>query len=580
MAMKASSPDNVTDLRRNNEELTKKLSQARGELGAARQREAATADINARLVEEVQARTNALTKSLEQQTASAEILRVISQSTTEIQPVFDTIARNAARLCDAQFSNVFRYDGELLHLVAYHNFAPEILEVMQRLYPMRPSREQMSGRAILANAVVQVEDTLADPDYRRQVALVGRWRSILAVPMVREGKPVGVININRMQPGTFTRRQIELLQTFADQALIAIENARLFEQVQARTREVTKSLEQQTATSKILSAISGSPGQLDPVFDTLLASARELCEAEFGHLLLFNGTTWSPAALHNLPQAYADFWNSAPVIAPPKSLLRRILDTRQWYQIVDTQQGPAYKARHPLAIATVELGGARTLFGVPLLKEGRVIGAIVLYRKEVRPFQPKQIALLSSFADQAVIAIENARLFEEVQARTKDLEASLDRQTATGDVLAVISRSPSQTQPVFDVIVATAARLCRAEHAVIFKREGDGHYHVAAANNAEAEWLRFVTDNPIPPGRGSLVGRTVIDGKVVHIPDCLADPEFTFHTYQRVGKFRTMLGVPLMHQGSPAGVIGLLRNALEPFSDTEIDLSPPSPTRR
>ena len=164
--------------------------------------------------------------------------------------------------------------------------------------------------------------------------------------------------------------------------------------------------------------------------------------------------------------------------------------------------------------------GHRATLVSPLMRDGIAIGAILLRRSEARPFSNKQIALLQTFADQAVIAIENARLFEEVQARTKDLEASLDRQTATGDVLTVISRSPSQTQPVFDAIVATAARLCRAEHAVIFKREGDGHYHVAAANNAEAEWLRFVTDNPIPPGRGSLVGRTVIDGKVVHIPDC------------------------------------------------------------
>jgi GAF domain-containing protein len=232
-----------------------------------------------------------------------------------------------------------------------------------------------------------------------------------------------------------------------------------------------------------LSAISGSPGQLDPVFDMLLASARELCEAEFGHLLLFNGETWSPAALHNLPQAYADFWNSAPVMAPSDSLLYRILDTRQWYQIVDAHQGPAYKARQPLAIATVELGGARTLFGVPLLKEGRVIGAIVLYRKEVRPFQPNQIALLSSFADQAVIAIENARLFSTLETRTRELQEALEYQTATSAVLGVIARSPNELQPVLDAIVETASRLCGADYAMVFKLD-HGELGLVAAHGA------------------------------------------------------------------------------------------------
>ena len=194
---------------------------------------------NTRLFEEVQARTRELSEALEQQSAAAEILRVISQSPTDIQPVFDAIARSAVRLCGAQFSNVFRFDGEMLHLVAHHNFTPDILELMRQLYPMRPSRDQLSGRAILAKAVVQVEDLLADPEYRQQVAVTGGWRSILAVPMLQEGRPVGVININLTEPGTFSERQIELLQTFADQAVIAIENTRLFEAEQASKRELT-----------------------------------------------------------------------------------------------------------------------------------------------------------------------------------------------------------------------------------------------------------------------------------------------------------------------------------------------------
>ena len=244
---------------------------------------------NTRLFQELEARNRELTEALEQQTATSEILRVISSSPTDLQPVFDAIARSAVRLCGARIGGVLQFDGELLHVAAHHNFTPDILELAQRLFPMRPSHETLSGRAILAKAVVQVEDLLADPEYRSQIALTGGWRSMLAVPMLREGNPVGVILINRAETGTFPERQITLLQTFADQAVIAIENVRLFQELQARNRDLTEALEQQTATSEVLRVISSSPNDVQPVFDMIAQNAMRLCDAQFCAVFRFDG---------------------------------------------------------------------------------------------------------------------------------------------------------------------------------------------------------------------------------------------------------------------------------------------------
>src|SRR5215467_6737096 len=255
-------------------------------------------------------------------------------------------------------------------------------------------------------------------------------------------------------------------------------------------------------------------------------------------------------------------------IAPGRSTIagRTVLECKPVH-VPDIQADPEYTM-----VEAQRLGGFRTMLGVPLMRAGAPIGVMTVLRNTVDPFTDKQIELITTFADQAVIAIENTRLFEAEQARTRELQAAFDRQSATAEVLGVISRSPSETKPVFDAIVSTAARLCRAEHAIIFRRASDDRFHVAATNNAEAEWLRWITDNPLPPGRGSVAGRVALEGKVVHVPDCLADPEFILLDHQRVGKFRTMLGVPLLRECVCIGVIGLLRNVVQPFSDVEIDL--------
>ena len=501
------------------------------------------------------------------------MLEVISRSPTDVQPVFDTIVASAVSLCGARMGAVYRFDGELLHLVAHHNYGPGVLEELRRTHPRPPQADQASGRAILARAVVQLEDTLADPLYRHEIALAGDFRSILAVPMLRNGAPIGVIVITRSEFGPFSNGHIELLKTFTDQAVIAIENARLFEAEQARAKELSEALEFQTASSEVLGVISSAPGKVGPVFDTILESARRLCGAEYGHLLLYDGATWRPAALHNLPKAYADFWTRAPVVAGPETLLGRILATGRPYQVADALVGDGYRARTPLAIATVEWGGARTLFGVPLLKDGKVIGAIVLYRKVVRAFNDKQIALLLSFAHQAVIAIENTRLFEAEQIRTKELQESLEYQTATSEVLGVISRSPNELQPVLDSIVETAQRLCSSDRAQFFKLQA-GKYHLAAHKGTNPEFLKFISENPISleTDSGLTTAQAARERCTVHVPDVAADPAYSKGDIPGFGRGRSVLAVPLMRRGEAVGVITVARDKVQPFTDRQISL--------
>ena len=340
---------------------------------------------------------------------------------------------------------------------------------------------------------------------------------------MRENEAIGAIAVRRAEMRPFSDKQVALLQTFADQAVIAIENVRLFEEVQARTCELQASLEQQTATSEILSIISASPGRLEPVFDAILKSARELCAAEFGHLLLFDGEAWRAAALHNVPEPYARFWDEAPVIAGPETNLGRVQRTGRPGQLPDVLRGEGYLARNPFAIATAELGKARSLLSVPLLKDGGVIGAIALYRAEVRPFNDRQVAMLQNFADQAVIAIENARLFEAEQTRTRELQESLEYQTATGEVLNVISRSPSTCSRCS----TRSSRLRRVCARGISRSFGDSKAIVTASlrstrHHAGIGRIRdAATRSARVAARSS--AESLVERATVHIPDVLAD---------------------------------------------------------
>jgi signal transduction histidine kinase/putative methionine-R-sulfoxide reductase with GAF domain len=501
-----------------------------------------------------------LADAREQQAATAEILRAISGSPMDLRRVFASVASSAARLCDAYDATIFQVDGQYLHRVAQHGPIPQ-----DDTLPL--IRGVVTGRAVLDREPVHVTDVQVEageyPEGSERARRVGH-RTILAVPLLHAGVAIGVIAIRRMEVRAFGDRQIELLKIFADQAVIAIENTRLFEAEQASKRELQESLEYQTATSDVLNVISRSPTNVQPVFDTIAQAAAQLCKVQFCHVFRFDGQLIHFAASHGQPQKNIDDMRTVYPILPGRvSAAARSILTGTVEEIPDIHADPEYQHGYT--------ANYRSIVAVPVLKDSRPVGAICMARAETGSFPERQVELLRTFADQAVIAIENTRLFEEVQARTRELSEALERQTATSDVLNVMSRSAFHLQPVLDTIVKTASRLCEAEFALIY-RPVDGKHQVAASNNASAAYVRYASEHPIPPGRGSLIGRTALECRTVHLPDCLADPDFTFQEYQAVGKFRTMLGVPLLREGVPIGVIALMRAIVEPFTDKQIEL--------
>jgi signal transduction histidine kinase len=512
-----------------------------------------------------------LAEALEQQTATSEILQVISSSPTDVQPTFEAIAARARRLCEAAHGMVFRFDGELLHLAAHDNLGPDGLDAIRSVFPIPPGRGSVTARAILTRALVHVRDRREDRELEYSV-LSANFPNTLSVPLLRDGVPLGAITVARAEIGLFSARQIALLQTFADQAVIAIENVRLFTELQAKNSalttahaQVTEALEQQTATAEILRVISRSPTDLRPVMEAVAENAARLCDATDAQILRGDGETIT---------LVASYGRLPTITTEPRRISRRLVGGRAIIDRVTLHISDVRAARDEFPdTATVQLG-VRTVLATPLLREGVAIGVIMIRRMEVRPFSDKQIALLQTFADQAVIAIENVRLFAELQASNSELTTALDTQTATSDILRVISRSQTDVQPVFDAIVHSAARLLRGYGAVLTRIAGD-QIELAAltstddAGNAAVRAIfpqSLQSEWPYPQAIRNRAPLNITD-----FPSDLRWPEAA-RDRARVRGSRSWVVVPMLHHDAPVGTISVIRREPGGFSDDEIAL--------
>jgi two-component system, NtrC family, sensor kinase len=346
--------------------------------------------------------------------------------------------------------------------------------------------------------------------------------------------------------------------------------AELQRQLDERSVGLNEALEQQSATAEVLEVINQSPGDLVPVFEAMLDKALGLCGAAFGILWTYDGEQVRAAALRGVPPAVAEFLTRAPHPVGSDNAHSRLLRGEPLVHIADAAEDKAYRSADPVRRALVDQGGARALLGVPLRKDDALLGAFVIYRQEVRPFSDKQITLLQNFSAQAVIAMENARLFGELRERTDDLQEALEYQTATSDVLKVISRSAFALQPVLDTVVDTAARLCSADDAGITLRDGEVYRYVATTSSTSSDYATVLRGRAFEPGRGTMAGRVALEGNVVHIADITADPDYAFPEGMRVS--RTLLGVPLLRDGVVVGTLTLSRQRVEPFTQRQVEL--------
>ena len=489
---------------------------------------------------------NELKESLEQQTATSEILGVIASSPTDIQPVLDVVAENAARLCNATDAVINRIDGDKLRAVATYGPLPGRGD--RELLPIR--RDTMSGRAIIERQTIHVDDLALEPDndLPAPFARSRGVRTLLATPLFREGIPIGAITIRRQEVRPFTEKQIKLLETFAAQAVIAIENVRLFKEIQERNAELHEALEHQTATAEVLGIISRSPTDVQPVLDAIVESAARVCGIDDVVLRLRDG---------NAMVARAHFGPVSDVRVEISSNDPRF----HWMREHGALHIPDVRAQHDFPTLG-SVTSFRTYLGAPLRQHGEIIGGLFARRIEVRPFTPVQIKLLETFADQAVIAIENVRLFQE-------LKEALEQQTATSEILGVIASSPTDIQPVLDVVAENAARLCEAIDALIVRVDGDTLQDVAKYGAVPAPGY------PLPISRGTPVGRAVFERQAVHVHDLTAEVETEFpesKTRQQISGSRTALAIPLLREGISIGAIVIRRTEVRPFTEKQISL--------
>ncbi len=517
---------------------------------------------NVRLFDEVQARTRDLAEALQQQTATAEVLKVISRSTFDLQPVLETLVESVARLCDTEMAFILRRDGEVFRAGAAVGYSREYMEYLQS-HPLSVNRGSVTGRVALEGRIVQIADVTADPEYTltQTTSLTGQ-RTSLGVPLFREGQVIGVFVLARRRVEPFTERQIELATTFADQAAIAINNVGLFNETQ-------EALQQQTATAEVLKVISRSAFDLNLATSTILEAAARLCRAPLATLHLRDGEVCRLVTQFGLPEAFEREARENPIPVRYPLHSRRPARAGDVAHFSDAWNDPDY-----LYKSTAKLGGYRAIVVVPLMRDDELVGIFSLGRPEPEPFTPSQIKLVQTFADQAAIAIENARLFNEVKARTDDLGEALQQQTATADVLKVISRSAFDLQAVLDTLVNSAVSLCGSAGGLIFLQSGDTFQVKAATAEVEsrdAELLRRLRATPQRPGRGTVGARVLLTGEVQNIADVQLDSDYD-PVLRSIIAARALLGVPLKRGDAVIGAFALRRAEPGAFSQRQIEL--------
>jgi GAF domain-containing protein len=523
---------------------------------------------NVRLFDEVQARTRDLSEALTYQTGSANILRVIASSPTDVKPVLKAIVESACELCEADDALVTLKDGDDLVFQEQHGSIP----VVWQRQPIK--RETPSGRAVIDGRSVHVHDLLGPEGYEfpvgREYARDTGVRTVLSVPLLREGNSVGVIVLRRTEVNPFSDKQANLLQTFADQAVIAIGNVRLFEEVQAKTRDLQEALTYQTGSANILQVIASSPTDVGPVLNAIVESACELCDANDTIVFLREGDRLSYKAHHGpIPVVFGENRAINRGYVAGRSMIDKIP-----IHVPDVFSEDA--ADFPESRELSRRDGIRSILCVPMLRENESIGAILLRRTEVHPFTDKQIALLQTFANQAVIAIGNVRLFEEVQARTRELTEALEQQTATSEVLETISASTGELDPVFSKMLENATRICDAKFGTMNLYE-EGGFRTVALYNAPKAYIDTRIYKSIRPHPASGLGTVEKTHRTVHIDDIRTQPPYiegnpNVRALADLAGARTVVIVPMLKEDELIGTITIFRQEVKPFTEKQTEL--------
>jgi GAF domain-containing protein/CheY-like chemotaxis protein len=495
-------------------------------------------------------------EALEQQTATAEVLKVISRSAFDLPSVLQALIEAAAQLCDATICILFNKDGDRLHLGANYGCSPEMV-AFHRANPHKIDRTNIAGRVVLEQATVHIPDIEDDTEFQNPASVkLGGWRSIIGVPLIHDGEVVSVLDLARATPGPFSQRQIELVESFADQAMIAINNADLFSKVQERTAEVTEALEYQTATSEVLDVISRSPNELRPVLEAILNVASRICNVPDLYVSLLDAAD-GLYHVHSVLNADAEFIEhvtSHPEKPRHNSVTGRTALLGRTVYVEDMEHDPTYDWEDHSRNSNFQSG-----VGVPLIKDGITLGVISLGAKRPRAFSSKQIALLETFAAQAVIAISNARLFDEVQERTAEVTEALEQQKASSEILSVISQSVADTQPVFEKILESCQTLFGGEELDVLLVDENGLLQVAAyvGDYREALLKTFPAPWDITPAAQAI--KTL---RVSNYTDVQNNPD-TPPVLQRMGKtagYHSVAFAPMIWNGKGIGVVGVARS--------------------